>query len=32
LGREVLKRGGTYIGYELEAKHFETAKKFLASV
>ena len=29
LGREVIKRGGKYIGYELVAKHFETAKSFL---
>jgi DNA modification methylase len=26
LGVEVVKRGGKYIGYELETKHFDTAK------
>ena len=26
LGREVIKKGGKYVGYELAEKHFETAK------
>jgi DNA modification methylase len=26
LGREVVKRGGKYIGYEIEKKHFDTAQ------
>jgi len=29
LGREVVKRGGDYIGYELAEKHFKTAKEKL---
>jgi len=32
LGEEVLKRGGNYIGYELEKKHFDFAKVRLSNL
>lgn len=32
LGREVLKRGGTFIGYELEKKFCDIAEGFLKEV
>lgn len=32
MGREVIKRGGKYIGYELESTHFKTAQGYLSTV